>query len=97
MIYYTINSLPHPMKRVTTYSILKGKSAIYRATFKGTAEATDVGKPLSRFTVYTLPHTLAFGSYVFRAVLTISSRHQTKIWKFTIGRRERAATTRNPS
>jgi hypothetical protein len=90
MMYYTVESIPKSETRTTTYTILQGGKTLYKVAYKGTVKSSELGR-FSRYQVFTVPATLPFGKYSFRATLTIGSVTKTKTWPFTVGNREVAA------
>ena len=92
MMYYTVHVLSQAMERKTVYTIsYKGKT-IYRVSYRSSMKPGEVGR-FSRYTVYAVPATLPYGSYLYTAILSIGHRSQTKRWKFALARRERSAAT----
>ncbi|PZS02070.1 MAG: hypothetical protein DLM70_10825 [Chloroflexi bacterium] len=96
MMYYTVHSLPRSLPRLTRYTIFRRTQVLYRVAYSGKVRLTDQGKRLSRYTTYVIPKTLSRGRYVYRAVLQIGKRHQTKVWPFMIGSREQTSVTARP-
>lgn len=95
MMYYTLKSLPKPMTRLTTYTIRYQGKVLFQISYKAPIKSTDVGRR-SRYTVYTIPRTAHFGSYVYTAVLQIGKRHQTKSWKFAVAKHNRETSESTP-
>jgi hypothetical protein len=90
MMYYTIAAISRPAVRTTVYSITYKGRAIYRVTYRSHMKPSGSGR-FSRYTVYDVPRTLPYGTYFYRATLSIGATRQTKTWKFALARRERPA------
>ncbi len=88
MMYYTVNSLPKKMTRITTYIITYRGRIMFQAVYRGPIKPTETGRR-SRYTVYTVPRSASYGSYRFKAKLAIGKRVQAKTWKFAVGKQER--------
>jgi len=94
MMYYTVSSLPRAATRITSYEVLfKGKT-LYKVSYRGKMKAGETGR-FSRYDVFSVPSSLAFGSYVFKAHLTIAKHQKTKAWNFKVGRQETPARPRS--
>lgn len=91
MMYYTVRSMPSSMQRTTLYEIESGGKSVFRQAFRTTIKRSELGR-FSRYTVYTVPPSLRYGPYRFRAVLTIGTVTRSKGWKFRIGKQELPAT-----
>jgi hypothetical protein len=95
MMYYTLKSLPKQMTRLTTYTIKYRGRIIFQISYKAPIKSTDVGRR-SRYTVYRIPRTARFGSYVYSAALQIGKRRQTKSWKFAVAKHNRETSAAAP-
>lgn len=91
-MYYTLRSVPHNATRITTYEVLSRGKIVYKIAYKGTEKSAQVGR-FSRYALYTIPRSLPYGKYIYRAILTIGSGSQSASWIFHIGRSTRAAAT----
>lgn len=92
MMYYTIKTLPKTVTRVTTYTVLAQNKPVYQVAYKNPEKAHDVGH-FSRYTVYTIPKSLPYGPYVFRASLQLGTKARAATWKFRVAKQERLANT----
>jgi len=95
MMYYTLKSLPKQMTRLTTYTVKYHGKILFQISYKAPIKSADVGRR-SRYTVYTIPRTASFGSYVYSAALQIGKRRQTKSWKFAVANHDRESSAANP-
>ena len=91
MMYYTVRSIPKNLQRITMYEIDSGSNPVFRQSFRTTIKRTELGR-FSRYTVYTVPASLRYGPYRFRAVLSIGKVTRAKGWKFRVGKQELPAT-----
>lgn len=92
MMYYTVRTLQKSVSRVTTYSIKYKGKVVYKVAYNTTMKRTELGR-FSRYTAYSVPASLPYGPYVYRARLTIGMKSQSKSWKFSVAKQERIATT----
>jgi hypothetical protein len=85
VMYYTIKSLPKPVRRETTYQILDATGrVIFGVPFPpGTEDHTG---QLARYTSYTVSPSLTFGVYKFKAILTLGKASQARTWTFAVVR-----------
>jgi hypothetical protein len=88
MMYYTVKRMPKTVTRVTVYEVDSGSHAIYKIAYKHNTK--EVGR-FSRYTVYHVPASLAFGPYVFRATLRFGGRSRARAWKFQVAHQEKIA------
>ncbi|HLJ68296.1 MAG TPA: hypothetical protein VKX16_13135 [Chloroflexota bacterium] len=87
MMYFTVRAITKPVMRSTTYTIKAGSHTIFKVTYRARVKPNQTGR-YSRYQVYIIPSTLPFGKYQFRAVLAFGSRHETKIWHFSVARHD---------
>jgi hypothetical protein len=94
-MFYTINSLPKSEPRVTTYEVLTAANKVaYGVSFQGTeTRPGTVPFRQARYAPFTVPSSLPFGVYRFRATLKLGSSSQTRIWSFAIVRTSASTTT----
>ncbi len=92
MMYYTVRSMPGPMKRTTSYSIMYSGKTLFRVKYSSTAKPAELGR-YSRYSVYVLPRTLPFGRYMFKASLSFGPTAATKLWKFAVAKQELVSST----
>jgi hypothetical protein len=90
MMYFTVHSVPHKETRTTTYAILRGAQTLYKVAYKGTVKTADIGR-YSRYQLFTVPGTLPYGKYTFKATLKIGTVSRSKSWGFSVGTHEVAA------
>ncbi len=85
VVYYTIKSMPKPVRRVTRYQI---KDATGHVIFDVTFPPGTESKPgqYARYTTYTVPLSLSFGVYSYRATLTLGTRSEGRTWVFAVVR-----------
>jgi hypothetical protein len=95
MMYFTVNHLPTHVRRLTTYQINYAGKAIFKVVYKGTVTSSYIGR-FSRYSVYSLPASLPYGSYVYRATLAFGKKTQTKSWRFQVAKQNREATSGRP-
>ena len=88
MLYYTIDSMPRTLTRVTSYMVLNHGKPLFSVTYRDKEKASDVGR-FSRYTVYTIPKTLPYGQYTYHATLTLGGQLRSKSWRFLVGKQER--------
>lgn len=82
-MFYTVTSVPASVPRIARYAVLRGGTTVFRATSYGKVDATTTGR-LSLHTIYTLPRSLPYGAYTFRATLTLGKKTQTRMWRFAV-------------
>ena len=75
--------MPRSVSRTTSYRILRGKTVVFTATFKGTQG--HVGTFI-RFTDLILPAGLPYAVYQFQGTIKLQARSQTRFWKFALVR-----------
>jgi hypothetical protein len=92
MMYYTVTSLPKKASRVTTYAIQYRDKTVYKVAYRSAVDPSDIGR-FSRYTIYSVPKSLPFGPYVYRASLAIGKLSKSKSWKFAVAKQERPATS----
>lgn len=83
MMYYTIGGLTHKVTRTTTYAIYFHGRIVFRVTYRTGQKASERGR-FSRYTIYTVPASSAYGQYIFHATLILGSVKHTKSWKFQV-------------
>jgi hypothetical protein len=88
MMYYRVSMLPRSMERTTVYTITYKSRTIYRVSYRSVMRPSEQGRS-SRYTVYTIPRTLPYGAYLFRATLLIGRDAQSKSWKFALAKQNR--------
>lgn len=76
-LYYTVTSLPHAVKRVTSYRVYGPEGTVFRASFAGTE--TAVGS-FVRFVYWTVPPDIPYGVYTFIATLTLDGQIRSLSW-----------------
>ena len=84
-IYYTVKSLPRAVARLTTYEIDHGSSVGFKAVYRGTQGATQLG-PQVRFIQYTIPRRSVPDVYTFRATVQLGNVRKTAFWRFAVVR-----------
>jgi hypothetical protein len=90
MMYFTVKSVPKALKRITTYTIRFQRRTIYQAVYQSAQKTSDLGR-YSRYVAYTFPASLPYGTYAFRAKLSIGGITESKTWPFRVARQERVA------
>jgi hypothetical protein len=95
MMYFTVKHLPAKVRRLTTYQINYAGKPVYKVTYRESVKGPYVGR-FSRYSVYSIPSSLSYGSYVYRATLAFGKGAQTKSWKFQIGKQNRVAASGRP-
>jgi hypothetical protein len=95
MMYFTVNHLPAQVRRVTTYQINYAGKTIFKITYKETVKSSYLGR-FSRYSVYTVPVSLPYGSYAYRATLTFGKTTQTRAWRFQVAKQNRQAASGRP-
>lgn len=93
MMYYTISSIAKNAPRNTTYELQHNGKTFYKTVYKSTAKVSDGVGRFSRFDVYQIPSTQPYGQYDLKVTLTIGKVTQTTVWKFSVAKQERVATT----
>jgi len=85
VMYYTIKTMPKAVKRITTYQIRDASGrTVFGVTFPPGTE--DHNGQFARYTAYTVPTSLPFGVYSYRATLTLAKSTQTRTWLFAVVR-----------
>jgi hypothetical protein len=84
-IYYTVRSLPKAVARLTTYEIDSGSHVVFKAEFRGTQGARQLGAQV-RYISYQIPRHFAPAVYTFRGVLRLANVQKTAFWSFAVVR-----------
>jgi hypothetical protein len=92
MMYYTVNSLPRNATRLTTYQVTYAGRVVFKVAYKTSIKKADLGR-FSRYQEFTIPRTLPYGKYVFKASLAIAGNTKSKGWHFAVGKKEVLAKT----
>ncbi len=84
MMYYTVQSLPRPLTRITEYDIIAPDARVfYRVVFK---DSQTLAGQFIRFDAYRLPGSAAFGVYEFKAILSLGRESRIERWRFAVVR-----------
>jgi hypothetical protein len=93
VVYYTINSLPKAVKRVTRYQIKDSSGhVIFDVPFPPGTESKS--GEYARYTSYSVPTSLPFGVYSYRATVTLANRSEGRTWVFAVVRSSAAVSAR---
>jgi hypothetical protein len=88
-IFYTIDSMPGPVSRSTTYEVrnMAGR-VVFRVQYAHETQDVPPSFPFkyARYQEYTVPNSLPFGLYEFRGTLTLGGHSQTRTWRFAVVR-----------
>lgn len=89
MMYYSVNT-KRKITRTTSYAIVHKGSTLFSRTYQTNEKHGEQGR-FSRYISYTVPRSLPWGEYSYRATLRLGSRSRTKLWTFRIGIRDKIA------
>jgi hypothetical protein len=85
MMFYDIRSVPQTALSTETYAVMRKSTTVFRATTYREVAPKDTGRSFLH-TIYTVPRSLPYGEYSFRATLTIGEKSETKTWRFVVAR-----------
>jgi hypothetical protein len=92
MMYYTVSALPRNATRITTYQVTYQGRVVFKVAYKTSIKKSEIGR-FSRYQVFTVPRTLPYGKYLFKASLSISDIAKSRGWHFAVGKKEVLAKT----
>lgn len=84
-LYYTVTGLPKAATRVTTYEVLHATRTVFKAVYRGTQAAKDLGS-FVRYIPYRIPPGLSADLYTFRATIKIGPISRSSTWTFAVVR-----------